>query len=279
MFEKKRRPTLAFILSLLVPGLGHVYVGLPLLGVSALLIVYLFLVVSNWALFGAFATVVVFLVLFVVLRLAIAVHAALRAKRVGVVALRPYQRWYVYFVLLIAVQAVAFFVLPQVVRSVSRYHTYSIPATSMEPTLEIGDRIVVDMRSYRTTPPKRGDVIVFRFPADPTRDMVKRCVAVPGDTIQIVDKEVRLNGQPLTEEFAVHRDPRVIGAYAPGSLSSRDNCDPITVPEKAYYCLGDNRDMSSDSRFWGWVMEEHLRGRALFVHWSDNLSRIGTSIE
>jgi signal peptidase I len=93
--------------------------------------------------------------------------------------------------------------------------------------------------------------MVFRFPPDPRRDFLDRCIGLPEDTIEIRNKQVILDGQPVDQPYAVYRDPETYPPDAPRGLGKRDNMTPLTVPEGSYFCLGDNRDQSFDSRFWG----------------------------
>ncbi|MCA1958059.1 MAG: signal peptidase I, partial [Nitrospira sp.] len=160
---------------------------------------------------------------------------------------------------------------------------FKIPSGSMIPTLLIGDHILVSKLSYglqwpsdcklqwnippvncytsRTLvefgKPQRGDIIVFRFPEDEEKDFIKRIVGLPGDTVQIRNKVVLVNGHPLDDRAFTQRvDPSIID----GAINPRDNFGPVTVPEGSYFVMGDNRDQSLDSRFWGYVREEKIRG-------------------
>ena len=155
--------------------------------------------------------------------------------------------------------------------------TFYIPSGSMEETLLIGDHLFVNRFIYgaaatdleRKLLPlrsvERGDIVIFRSPERPMVDMVKRCVGMPGDTIEIVDKRLRINGELVEDgEYAIHKDPRVI----PAAAGRRDNFGPITVPEDRYFCMGDNRDQSHDSRFWNGVPSHYVKGRASLIYWS-----------
>jgi signal peptidase I len=168
---------------------------------------------------------------------------------------------------------------------------FKIPSGSMIPTLLVGDHILVSKLSYgfqwptdckfqwnllpincytSTTviefgKPERGDVIVFRFPEDEEKDFIKRIVGTPGDTVQVRNKVVLVNGQSLDDKAFTQRiDPGVIDS----TINSRDNFGPVTVPEGSYFVMGDNRDQSLDSRFWGYVREEKIRGKAFRIYWS-----------
>jgi len=159
---------------------------------------------------------------------------------------------------------------------------FKIPTSSMEDTLLINDHIIANKFIYGTTipfrkdkilrfeKPKRGDVVIFRYPVDPKLMFIKRCIGLPGDTIEIKDKVVYVNSQKLEEKYVYHKDIRTFPAmYAP-----RDNYGPIKVPEGHYFVMGDNRDYSSDSRFWGFLPDEFLRGKAWIVYWPPNRWRI-----
>jgi signal peptidase I len=117
---------------------------------------------------------------------------------------------------------------------------------------------------------RRGDVLVFKFPEDPRRDFIKRTVALPGETVEIRDKVISVEGVRLDEPEVYHSDDRVWpdDPALPDSYRRRDQAHPFTVPPASYFALGDNRDNSYDSRFWGPVPAANLKGRALFVYWS-----------
>ena len=108
--------------------------------------------------------------------------------------------------------------------------------------------------------PQHGDVIVFEFPEDTTKDFIKRIIGVPGDVVEMKDKVLIRNGEQLVEPYIKHTDP--------GMQPRRDNFGPITVPAGKYFVLGDNRDESYDSRFWGFVDKEKIRGKAWVIYWS-----------
>ncbi|HKC94541.1 MAG TPA: signal peptidase I [Nitrospira sp.] len=168
---------------------------------------------------------------------------------------------------------------------------FKIPSGSMIPTLLIGDHILVSKLSYGIQwpsdckfqmafppincyasyaliefgKPQRGDIIVFRFPEDEEKDFIKRIVGTPGDSVQIKSKVVLVNGRPLDDKAFTQRiDPGIID----GTINPRDNFGPVTVPEGSYFVMGDNRDQSLDSRFWGFVREEKIRGKAFRIYWS-----------
>ena len=159
---------------------------------------------------------------------------------------------------------------------------FKIPTGSMEQNLLVGDHILVNKFIYgpvespleRVLLPirriARGDVVVFKFPEDPQRDFIKRCVGLPGDEVELVDKVLHVNGQPLEEPYIFHTDNDVYprSPFLGDHFRARDNFGPYVVPPASYFCLGDNRDNSHDSRYWGPVPREFVKGRALLVYWS-----------
>jgi len=164
---------------------------------------------------------------------------------------------------------------------------FKIPSGSMIPTLRIGDHLLVNKFMYGTEipfagkrilsfkDPERGDIIVFKFPRDEKRDFIKRIIGVGGDVVEEIDKHVFVNGKPLEDEHAVHLDPEF---RFPGT-DPRDTFSPIRVPEGKYFVMGDNRDFSHDSRYWGFVDRSEIRGKAFVIYWSwdgeENLPRLG----
>jgi signal peptidase I len=150
----------------------------------------------------------------------------------------------------------------------------------MEKNVLMGDRVLVNKFLLAPAgrlaawlparPVRRGDVLVFRFPQDPRRDFLKRVVALPGETVAIRDKRVYVNGRLLDEPYAFHADDAV-WPNDPAIAEDhrrRDQLPPQRVPDATYFVMGDNRDDSNDSRYWGPVPAGHLEGRALFVYWS-----------
>jgi signal peptidase I len=167
---------------------------------------------------------------------------------------------------------IAFFIRTFVVQA------FKIPSGSMKPTLLIGDHILVSKFSYgikvpyfRNTlvpisDPKRGEIVVFIYPEDRSKDFIKRVVGISGDTIEIRNKKIFLNGMPYDDKHGVYVDDFII----PGAIQPRDNFGPITVPKGTIFTMGDNRDQSYDSRFWGFVDLKDVMGKAFVIYWSWN---------
>ena len=159
---------------------------------------------------------------------------------------------------------------------------FKIPSGSMETNLLVGDHLLVNKMVYspsgsaleqRVLPKKgiqRGHVIVFKYPQEPERDFIKRVIGLPGETIEIRNKIVHINGQALNESAYTHfREPPDPSDPESGSRSDgRDDWGPETVPPGRLFVMGDNRDNSKDSRFWGFLPEDQVKGRALLVYWS-----------
>ena len=154
--------------------------------------------------------------------------------------------------------------------------SFKIPSGSMEDTLVIGDCLLVnkfiygirvpfsDLRLPALRAPQRGDVIVFKYPEDRSKDFIKRLIGVPGDEIQVRDKQVYVNGTLYKNPHEVHKDKKILQR----EVAPRDNFGPVRVPENAYFMMGDNRDNSYDSRFWGFVPKADIVGLAFIKYWS-----------
>ncbi len=153
---------------------------------------------------------------------------------------------------------------------------FKIPSGSMIPTLQVGDHLLVnkigyglripfsDKRLVTFGKPERGDIIVFKWPKDPSRDFIKRIIGLSGDVVEVRDKKVYINGKPLDESYTQYTDEYV----RPPRYGPRDNYGPVGVPEGKYFVMGDNRDQSEDSRFWGFVDFEQIKGEAMIIYWS-----------
>ena len=157
------------------------------------------------------------------------------------------------------------------------FQAFKIPTGSMEDNLLIGDHIIVNKFVFAPATlslekkllpikdMKRGDVIVFKYPEDPRRDFIKRVIGLPGDMVQVKDQQVYINNQPLVEKYKFHKYSSFKGAD--------ENYGPVKVPPNCYFVLGDNRDNSRDSRYWGFVPGSLIKGRALLIYWSFEIER------
>jgi len=181
-----------------------------------------------------------------------------------------------YFELIAETAVFVFFVMTFVVQA------FQIPTGSMEPTLLVGDFLLVNKMAYVDPvlplesvilPGKRlerKDIVVFKYPKDLTRDYVKRVIGLPGETIEIRNKQVYVNDQPLAESYKVHIDSQIFSkndAYHYDDLI-RDNFGPVVVPEGFCFAMGDNRDNSADSRYWGFLSLDYIKGRPWVIYFS-----------
>jgi signal peptidase I len=180
------------------------------------------------------------------------------------------------------------FILAFIIRSFV-VQAFKIPSGSMLQTLQIGDHLLVNKFVYgiripftdiviaRFSDPQFQDVIVFEFPEDPSKDFIKRVIGTPGDVLEMRNKVLYRNGEKLNEPYVQHTQ----SDYSP----VRDNFGPITVPADKYFVMGDNRDESYDSRFWGFVDRDKIEGKAMILYWSwegfSNIrwNRIGKMVE
>ncbi|PKN38547.1 MAG: signal peptidase I [Deltaproteobacteria bacterium HGW-Deltaproteobacteria-2] len=155
---------------------------------------------------------------------------------------------------------------------------YKIPSRSMVPTLLVGDHILVSKFIYgikipllRKTivpisNPQRGDIVVFIYPNDRSKDFIKRVIGMAGDKIEIKNKKIFINDKEYKDSYGIYSDSVIY----PASIQNRDNFGPVTVPEKSIFVMGDNRDESLDSRFWGFVNLKDVEGKAFIIYWSWN---------
>ncbi len=164
---------------------------------------------------------------------------------------------------------------------------FKIPSGSMKPTLQVGDHILVNKfiygiklripftaLNYTLIPissPKRNDVVVFIFPKETNKDFIKRVIGLPGDTVQIKNKKVYINNQPMVDPHGTYTDQRII----PEMEQPRDNTGPMVVPPSMIFVMGDNRDESYDSRFWGFVDQKQILGQAFIIYWSWDRTEFG----
>ncbi|MFN7916012.1 MAG: signal peptidase I [Vicinamibacterales bacterium] len=164
---------------------------------------------------------------------------------------------------------------------------FKIPTGSMENNLLIGDHLLVNKFVLGPTATgleravlpigtiKRGDVVVFKYPEEPERDFIKRIIGLPGETIELRQKKVYINGTPLDEPYVHFLEPP--GAGNSGnevtSFDVRERYGPVTVPADHYFAMGDNRDNSQDSRYWGFLPRDYIKGKALVIYWSYEAGR------
>lgn len=164
---------------------------------------------------------------------------------------------------------------------------FKIPTGSMENNLLIGDHLLVNKFVFgpsessieRTLLPigtiERRDVIVFKYPVEPDRDFIKRVIGLPGETVELREKKVYINGTPLDEPYVHFLEPPHVSldGHEETSMDVRERYGPVTVPPNEYFVMGDNRDNSQDSRYWGFLPRDYIKGKALVIYWSYEAER------
>jgi signal peptidase I len=266
--KNKRNPFLAAVATLGTFGLGQLYNGKPrkaAIAYAALWAIALLSLIAPLA--ASFARLITYFALQILLCLVLIIDAIRDARAVRQFVLRWYNRWYIY-IAIILIQTFA--LLPLQVMLIKRTTAaYRIPTGSMEPAIALGDRIVADMTVYRKNTPKRSDLLIFKYPKNESSQMIKRLIGLPGEKVEIKGHTVYINDQPLMENYKQHIDP--------GSIF--EHYGPYLIPQGQYLVLGDNRDNSMDSRFWGYVRRDQLLGQARYLYWSRDLSRIGKDLK
>jgi len=272
--NKPRRPWIAALLTLLMTGLGHLYAGSPKRGLM------LFGIWSLWAVLCGFLLLVapnIFIIIifliggfsFFVFCMVDAFSIAKRKKENYEPA--KYNRWFVY---------VSYFVILSLISALLsagvKTNAFNITSGSMEPSLLVGDSILVNEVIYGVkipllrktiipvTDPRRDDLVVFIYPEDRSMTLIKRVIGVAGDKIEIVNKNIFINDKAYKDSYGVFKDSDVL----PQSVEPRDNFGPEIVPENSIFVMGDNRDQSLDSRYWGFVDLQDVEGKAFIIYWS-----------
>jgi signal peptidase I len=179
-----------------------------------------------------------------------------------------------YFESIVIAVILALFVRTWVVQA------FKIPTGSMENNLLIGDHLLVNKFIFGPTPLaigravlpvrsiRRGDIVVFKYPDEPDRDFIKRVIGLPGETIELKNKKIFVNGKPLDEPYVHFLTPPSNDYQEVTSYDVRERFGPVTVPQDQYFVMGDNRDNSQDSRYWGFLPRSYVKGKALLIYWS-----------
>lgn len=268
---KSRKPWLAGFLSLIATGLGQVYNGEWKKGV-----VY-FLIESAAAMgfilaFRHFGVMVAGIAILVVFNFYVVGEAVVSARSKREYVLQPCNRKWVYILLLSLNMVLG--ITSDTILSTYFFQSYKISSGSMLPTYQLGDHFIVE-KFGSTAEVNRGEVIVFEFPEDVSKDFVKRVIGMPGDTFEIKEKSVYINGQLVEEPFVQHTK------YTNEPI--RDDFGPLSLGPDEYFVMGDNREASYDSRWWGPVKRDAILGRVMYIYFPGNLGaedwwdRLGTN--
>jgi signal peptidase I len=261
---RKRKPILAFLLSLVTPGLGQIYNGQFKKGVSYLLGFALVYIVSSFLLVK-FYGLILYLIIMIGFFIFILIDAVRGANRLKAIALKPFNKWYIYLIIFLLSNVVVIPLLRSTIKN-NIIQAYRIPSRAMEPTLLVGDHLMADMRIYKSQKPQRGDLIIFEFPKDPSKDFIKRVIGLEGEKVELINNKIYINDKLLDDRWG----------HFTKDYPALDTFGPVVVPKDSLFVLGDNRDNSNDSRYWGFVNVGKVRGKALYLYWT---SRIGMELK
>jgi len=275
MKKKKRIPVIAAALSLVAPGLGQLYNGQILKGIIFFLAILLiptilFLVGLPSQFLGLAAIFIIAFCLWVF----IIAEAFVAAKRKKEVVLKAYNKSYLYLLIILLVNGTYFIPRDLTANFASKvlgFRVYKIPAGSMEPTLLIGDYLITDSAYFKKNELQRRDLVIFQLPKDPSKDSVKRIIALAGEKIEIKNKQVYINDEVLQESYVARGEANF-------AVDTKDDFGPELVPPKHFFVLGDNRDNSTDSRSWGSIPLGNIKGKPLYIYWAKDKSRIGNKL-
>jgi len=279
---KERKPFIALLLSLLTPGLGQLYNGqFAKALIFFFAILFLLFPCAFFELRRSFTGFLVFfpigLIVFAVYIVNI-IDAFRRARKWPRINLKPYNKWFIYIGILIIFN---FFISPPMLSAMrAGTKTYKMPSGSMKPTIKLGDHFIVDMMFYKKQKPGYGELIIFKYPKDRSKDFIKRVIAIEGDKIEINNDELYLNDKKLDLKFIdKHRYQEYLGGINYQILMEYNRNEifgPVIVPNNSIFVLGDNRNNSMDSRHFGIVDINDVMGKVLYIYWAKDKSRIGT---
>lgn len=275
---KAKEPLLAVMLSVILNGLGQVYAGRMLRG-GVFFLFPLFTVFPSWLYFinpntsvNIFALVpIVILILFGIWVIFDAHSCAKTYNTTNNLERKISGGKKTLLIIGIIFFAFIFNPLQIIAQSITGYirsnvvQAYKFPSGSMEPTIQKGDRFLADKAVYKKSIPRRGDLIVFKYPPDPKKEFVKRLIAFGGETVEIKEGRIYINGESCVDAKIKDRYYYNRGDY--GQINK-----PVTVPEGAYYVLGDNSASSQDSRYWGFVPSKDVSGKVYKIYWPLNRS-------
>ena len=255
----RNRPWLAGLLQIVTPGLGNLYTGRPVRALIlhvAVLFIGLFLALALLWLPGPL-NLLIPVAAAIVVAVFVVLDGVQCAKARPHFPLARYKRWYVYILAVLIVAATEPFLVGNYV-----IQALPTPTPSMEPTILVGDHVVADKTAYAFSDPQRGDLVIYRTPEFPQRIFVKRIVGMPGETIEIRNREVFVNGRRVDEPYVQFIRRSTDGSFPELSMA------PTVIPADAYFLLGDNRDNSLDSRFIGPVQRQQILGKANTIYFS-----------
>jgi signal peptidase I len=269
--SKKRKPLLAFFLSVVAPGLGQIYNGQFKKGISYLVGFYLVYILSSFLL-PTFYGMIFYLMVTVGFFFFIVIDALRGANKLKAITLKPFNKWYVYLIIFVISNVAVRPFLGLTIRN-HIVRPYKIRSNTMVPALLVGDRLIADMRDHKSQKPQRGDIVIFEYPKDPSKDFIKRVIGTEGEKVEILKNKIYIDDQLLDDPWGYFEDGGFVKKYF-----EIDTFEPVVVPKDALFVLGDNRNNSQDSRHWGFVNIEKVKGRALYLYWAKNKNRIGMKL-
>lgn len=265
--SKPRKAWIAAVLSFLTIGLGHLYSGEARKGIF-IFFAFQFFIGFLLAIILAISPGVLGLVFIIIVPICLYIYwisdsVCLSKTRIADYQLKKYNRWYVYL-LCVFLSWFLFTPLYKTVVKIFVIQAYKIPSGAMAPTLKIGDYILARKGLFLGKTVRRGDIVIFPFPGDQSKDYIKRVIGLGGEQFEIKEKRIYIDGLLLKEPYTIFNDHRIF----PRSQVPRDNFGPLKIPDDALFLMGDNRDESNDSRFWGVVRKKSISGKAVSIYWS-----------
>jgi signal peptidase I len=270
----RRKPLVALLLSIVTPGLGQMYNGQMKRGIilylGAFFLPIIFFSTGSFFNFYIMLLCMAILLAFLLFVWSDAFTGAVKSKEI---TLKPYNKWYLYLLIILIT---SFVIQPSLGSSIKNNiaSSYKIPSSGMDPALLVGDYLLANMKIYKNEKPKRGDIVIFEFPKDPSKDFIKRVIGLEGEKVEIVGDRIYINEKEIEDPWRhfENKDKNT-------NMQTSENFGPVLVPKDSFFVLGDNRDNSQDSRYWGFVNTKKIKGKALYIYWAKNKSRIGMEIE